>query len=150
VSISILPTKAVITGAPAVPYLTPVKVAVVAVPAAGCFNNNINDFPAEAAGIVNVQAVALVSVAVRTVPAVITRVNAEVTVPIATTVSMYPLIVGVFNTGLLIVGVPASVYVPVADPLSMGAVIVGVPARVYVPVAEPLKTGAVIVLFVRV
>ena len=67
-----LPTVAVIVGAPAVPHLTLVKVAVVAVPDAGCLSSKVNDLPAVAVGMVNVQAVADVSVAVNTVPAVIT------------------------------------------------------------------------------
>jgi hypothetical protein len=71
---SIFPTVAVITGAPAEPHLTPVNVAVVAVPDAGCFSSSKKDFPATAVGIVNVQGVALVSVAVNTVPTAIDKV----------------------------------------------------------------------------
>jgi hypothetical protein len=85
---SILPTVAVITGAPAFPYLTPVKVAVVAVPAAGCLSNITKDLPAVAVGIVKVQGVADVKVAVCTVPEVRDIVLVLVTVPIATTLSI--------------------------------------------------------------
>jgi hypothetical protein len=87
-NISILPTVAVITGAPALPYLTPVKVAVVAVPAAGCLSSMTNDLPAVAVGIVKVQGVDDVRVAVWTVPEVRDIVLALVTVPIATTLSI--------------------------------------------------------------
>lgn len=83
-----LPTVAVIVGAPAAFHLTPVKVAVVAVPDAGCLSNKVNDLPAVAVGIVNVQAVADVKVAVNTVPAVMAKVAVEPTVPLATMVSV--------------------------------------------------------------
>jgi hypothetical protein len=63
-SISILPAVAVIVGAPPELNLTPVKVAVPLPVAAACFNNSINDLPAVAVGIVNVQPVEAVSVAV--------------------------------------------------------------------------------------
>ena len=85
---SSLPTVAVMVGAPLEFHLTPVKVAVVAVPDAGCLSNKVNDLPAVAVGIVNVQAVADVNVAVNTVPAVIARVAVEPTVPLATMVSV--------------------------------------------------------------
>jgi hypothetical protein len=75
-------------GAPMLPHLTPVNVAVVAVPDAGCFNNKVNDLPAVAVGIVNVQAVAEVNVAVKIVPAVIAKVADAPTVPLATIVSV--------------------------------------------------------------
>jgi hypothetical protein len=61
---SILPAVAVIVGAPDVPHLTPVKVAVPLPVVAACFNSNVNDLPAAAVGIVNVQAVEAVKVAV--------------------------------------------------------------------------------------
>ena len=64
VNISILPAVAVIVGAPAVGNLTPVNVAVPLPVAAACFNNKVNDLPAVAVGIVNVQAVEAVRVAV--------------------------------------------------------------------------------------
>jgi hypothetical protein len=85
---SILPTVAVIVGAPNVPHLTSVNVAVVAVPEAGCLSNNKNDLPAVAVGIVNVQAVADVSVAVRIVPSAIDRVAEAPTVPLEVIVSV--------------------------------------------------------------
>lgn len=85
---SSLPSVAVIVGAPPEFHLTPVKVAVVAVPDAGCLSNKVNDLPAVAVGIVNVQAVAEVNVAVNTVPAVIANVADAPTVPLATTVSV--------------------------------------------------------------
>ena len=87
VKMSIFPAVAVIVGAPIDEYLTPVNVAVPFPVAAACFNNNIKDFPAVAVGIVNVQAVEAVNVAVWTVPLVNEIVWDVVTVPIATTVS---------------------------------------------------------------
>ena len=89
VKMSILPTVAVMVGAPLLFHFTPVNVAVVAVPDAGCLSSKINDLPAVAVGMVNVHAVALVSVAVSTVPAVIARVADAPTVPLATMVSVY-------------------------------------------------------------
>ena len=86
---SILPTVAVMVGAPEALNFTPVNVAVVAVPEAGCLSSKMNDLPAVAVGMVNVHAVALVSVAVSTVPAVIARVADAPTVPLATMVSVY-------------------------------------------------------------
>ena len=86
--ISIFATIAVIVGAPAVPHLTLVNVAVVAVPDTGVFSNRIKDFPAPTVGIVKVHGVALVSVAVNTVPDVIAKVAAAPTVPDATTDSV--------------------------------------------------------------
>ena len=83
-----LPTVAVMVGAPIDPHLTPVNVAVVAVPDAGCLSSKVNDLPAVAVGIVNVQAVADVSVAVKIVPAVIAKVADAPTVPLATIVSV--------------------------------------------------------------
>ena len=83
-----LPSVAVIVGAPDDPHLTPVNVAVVAEPAAGCLSNNVKDLPAVAVGIVNVHAVADVNVAVKIVPAVIAKVAVEPTVPLATMVSV--------------------------------------------------------------
>jgi len=64
VKMSIFPAVAVIVGAPAVPNLTLVNVAVPFPVVAACFNNNTKDLPAVAVGIVNVQAVDAVSVAV--------------------------------------------------------------------------------------
>jgi hypothetical protein len=61
---SIFPAVAVIVGVPSTLYLTPVKVAVPLPVDAACFNNKINDLPAVAVGIVNVQAVEAVRVAV--------------------------------------------------------------------------------------
>jgi hypothetical protein len=63
-SMSIFPAVAVIVGAPAVPHLTPVNVAVPLPVDAACLSNKINDLPAVAVGIVNVQAVEAVNVAV--------------------------------------------------------------------------------------
>tara|TARA_R110002126_G_scaffold129164_1_gene271891 strand:+ start:1578 stop:2192 length:615 start_codon:yes stop_codon:yes gene_type:complete len=83
------PSVAVIVGAPPEFHFTPVNVAVVGVPDAGCLSNKVNDFPAVAVGIVNVQAVADVNVAVKTVPAVIAKVADAPTVPLATMVSVY-------------------------------------------------------------
>ena len=76
-------------GAPEALNFTPVNVAVVAVPDAGCLSSKMNDLPAVAVGMVNVHAVAEVSVAVSTVPAVIARVAEAPTVPLATMVSVY-------------------------------------------------------------
>ena len=89
VRMSILPTAAVMVGAPEELNFTPVNVAVVAVPDAGCLSSKMNDLPAVAVGMVNVHAVAEVSVAVSTVPAVIARVADAPTVPLATMVSVY-------------------------------------------------------------
>ena len=85
-SMSIFPAVAVIVGAPALPHLTPEKVAVVGV--AACLSNITNDLPAVAVGIVKVQGVAEVKVAVCTVPEVRDIVEELVTVPIATTLSI--------------------------------------------------------------
>ena len=68
--ISILPAAAVIVGAPVELHLTEVNVAVPFPVAAACLSNNVNDFPATMAGIVNVQAVEAVNVAVWIVPLV--------------------------------------------------------------------------------
>ena len=64
VKISIFPAVAVIVGAPEVPHLTLVNVAVPLPVDAACLSNNTNDLPAVAVGIVNVQAVEAVNVAV--------------------------------------------------------------------------------------
>ena len=61
---SILPAVAVMVGAPAVPHLTDVNVAVPFPVAAACLSNSTKDLPAVAVGIVNVQAVEAVKVAV--------------------------------------------------------------------------------------
>jgi hypothetical protein len=76
-SISILPAVAVITGAAAAGQATPVNVAVPFPVTAGCLRYKTNDFPAARAGIVNVQAVEAVRVAVKTVPAEIESVAAH-------------------------------------------------------------------------
>lgn len=86
-NMSILPAVAVIVGAPLELNFTPVKVAVPLPVVAACFNNKINDLPATAVGIVNVQDVEAVNVAVRTVPLVRDNVFDVVTVPIDTTLS---------------------------------------------------------------
>ena len=85
VRMSILPAVAVIVGAPAVPKSTPVNVAVPLPVLAACLSIITNDLPAVAVGIVNVQAVDAVRVAVCTVPLVRDKVFVVVTVPIATT-----------------------------------------------------------------
>ena len=89
VKISILPAAAVMVGAPAVPNLTggPLtpNVAVPLPVAAACLSKSTKDLPAVAVGIVKAQAVDAVNVAVWTVPLVSTKVDAVVTVPIATT-----------------------------------------------------------------
>ena len=59
--ISILPAVAVIVGAPAVPHLTEVNVAVPFPVAAACLSSITNDLPAVAVGIVNVVACDAVS-----------------------------------------------------------------------------------------
>jgi hypothetical protein len=64
VKMSIFPAVAVTVGVPAELYLTPVNVAVPLPVDAACFNNKINDLPAVAVGIVKVQAVEAVRVAV--------------------------------------------------------------------------------------
>ena len=64
VRMSIFPAVAVIVGAPAVPHFTPVNVAVPLPVDAACLSNNTKDLPAVAVGIVIVQAVDAVSVAV--------------------------------------------------------------------------------------
>jgi len=59
-NISILPAVAVIVGAPALPHLTLVNVAVVGV--AACLSSITNDLPAVAVGIVKVHGVDAVNV----------------------------------------------------------------------------------------
>ena len=71
----------VITGAPKAFHLTPVNVAVVAVPVAGCFNISTKLLPDTAVGIVKVQVVAEVKVAVSIVPEAIDKDAAAPTVP---------------------------------------------------------------------
>ena len=83
-----MPAVAVIVGAPAVGHFTLVNVAVPLPVVAACFKSKMNDLPAVAVGIVNVQPVEAVSVAVWTVPVARLRVLAVVTVPMATTVSL--------------------------------------------------------------
>jgi hypothetical protein len=93
---------AVIVGAVPPGHLTPVKVAVVML-VAELVSRKTKDWPAVGeAGIVNVQGVPAVRIAVRTVPAVITNVKDAPTtpaVPQATTDSVYPEIVGVVSVG---------------------------------------------------
>ena len=88
VNMSILPAVAVIVGAPADAHLTPVKVAVPLPVAAACFRRSVKDLPAVAVGMVNVQAVEAVRVAVMIVPDAMEIVAELVTVPRATTVSV--------------------------------------------------------------
>lgn len=76
-----------IVGAPPEFHLTPVNVAVPLPVVAACFNSKIKLLPAVAVGIVNVQAVDAVSVAVCTVPFVNESVFDVVTVPMLTTLS---------------------------------------------------------------
>jgi hypothetical protein len=75
-------------GAPAEFHFTPVNVAEPLPVVAACLSSSAKDLPAVAVGIVNVQAVEAVSVAVWTVPLVRDSVLVVVTVPIATTLSM--------------------------------------------------------------
>jgi hypothetical protein len=84
---SILPAVAVIVGAPAVPHFTPVNVAVPLPVDAACLSSKTKDFPATFVGIVKVQAVDAVRVAVITVPVVNANVLDVLTVPTACTVS---------------------------------------------------------------
>ena len=77
---------AVIVGAVPPGHFTLVKVAVV-MPVAACVNFKMNDLPAVAVGIVNVQGVDAVSVAVNTVPVVKANVLVDPTVPTACRVS---------------------------------------------------------------
>ena len=85
VKISIFPAVAVMVGAPAVPNITLVKVAVPLPVVAACLSKSTKDLPAVAVGMVNVQAVEAVRVAVWTVPDVSDKVEELVTVPMATT-----------------------------------------------------------------
>ena len=80
-----MPAVAVIVGAPDVPHLTEVKDAVPLPVEAACLSSKTKDLPAVAVGIVKVQAVEAVKVAVCTVPLVSDKVEELVTVPIATT-----------------------------------------------------------------
>ena len=77
---------AVIVGAVPPGNLTEVNVAVV-MPEAACVRIRIKDLPAVAVGIVKVQGVEAVRVAVRTVPLVSARVDEAPTVPTACSVS---------------------------------------------------------------
>jgi hypothetical protein len=77
---------AVIVGAVPPGHFTPVNVAVV-MPDDACINFKMNDLPAVAVGMVNVQGVDAVNVAVNTVPVVRTNVLVEPTVPTACSVS---------------------------------------------------------------
>lgn len=78
---------AVMVGAVPPGYLTPVNVAVV-MPDAACVRIKMNDLPATAVGMVNVQGVDAVNVAVNTVPVVSAKVLDAPTVPTACNVSM--------------------------------------------------------------
>ena len=86
VRISTAEAVAVIVGAVPPGNFTEVNVAVV-MPEAACVKIRMNDLPAVAVGIVNVQGVDAVRVAVRTVPLVNARVEAAPTVPTACKVS---------------------------------------------------------------
>jgi len=77
---------AVMVGAVPPGNFTPVNVAVV-MPVAACVRIRINDLPAVAVGMVNVQGVDAVRVAVNTVPVVSANVLVEPTVPTACRVS---------------------------------------------------------------
>ena len=77
---------AVMVGAVPAGHLTPVNVAVV-IPVAACVRIRMNDLPAVAVGIVNVQGVDAVRVAVSTVPFVNANVLDAPTVPTACKVS---------------------------------------------------------------
>jgi hypothetical protein len=87
VSISTAEAVAVIVGAVPPGYLTPVKVAVV-MPVAACVRIRIKLLPAVAVGIVTVQGVEAVKVAVWKVPLVKEIVVDAPIVPIATTPSV--------------------------------------------------------------
>ena len=78
---------AVMVGAVPPGYFTPVNVAVV-MPVAACVRIKMNDLPATAVGMVNVQGVDAVNVAVNTVPVVSAKVLDAPTVPTACSVSM--------------------------------------------------------------
>ena len=78
---------AVMVGAVPPGHLTPVNVAVV-MPDDACVRIKMNDLPATAVGMVNVQGVDAVNVAVSTVPVVRARVLDAPTVPTACKVSM--------------------------------------------------------------
>ena len=80
--ISTADAVAVIVGAVPPGHLTLVNVAVV-MPDDACVNLRINDLPAVAVGIVNVQGVDAVNVAVSTVPVVNANVLVDPTVPTA-------------------------------------------------------------------
>lgn len=77
---------AVMVGAVPPGHLTEVNVAVV-MPVAACVRIRIKDLPAVAVGIVKVQGVEAVSVAVRTVPLIRASVDDAPTVPTACSVS---------------------------------------------------------------
>ena len=77
---------AVIVGAVPPGHFTPVNVAVV-MPVAACVKIKMNDLPAVAVGMVNVQGVEAVRVAVNTVPFVSAKVLDAPTVPTACRVS---------------------------------------------------------------
>jgi len=144
---SIFPAVGVIVGAPAALHLTPVNVAVPLPVDAACFKSRTKDLPAVDVGMVNVQAVDAVSVAVSTVPLVSDNVFEVVTVPIATTVSMYPVIVGlvkagvvndpVVTVGFVIVTVVSVLFATVCVSFR---VTIPAPVRVIAPV-PPLATG---------
>ena len=134
---SILPTAAVIVGAPVMPHLTLVKVAVVGVPDAGCLSIKVNEAPAATVGMVNVQGVAEVRVAVMIVPDVIASVAVDPTVPEVTTLSVNPEI-----TGLVRVGVVPNTSEPVPVSSVIAAIklaLVGVARNVATLVPRPVN-----------
>ena len=110
---SILPTAAVIVGAPVVPHFTLVNAAVVGVPDAGCLSIKVNEAPAATVGMVNVHGVAEVRVAVMIVPDVITKVDVDPTVPEATKLSVNPEITGLVRFAVVSVGVVPNTNEPV-------------------------------------
>ena len=131
---------AVIVGTVPPGHLTPVKVAVV-MPVAAWVKSRMNEFPAVGeVGIANVQGVDAVSVAVTTVPAVMTIVAVPVTVPRAATDSTYPEIVGVVSVG----DVPKTFApVPVSSVSSAARFALdGVPRKVRAPAAVVVVDGA--------
>jgi hypothetical protein len=110
-------------------------------PVAAWVKSRINEFPAVGdVGIANVQGVEAVSVAVTTVPAVMTIVAVPVTVPRAATDSTYPEIVGVVSVG----DVPKTFApVPVSSVSSAARFALdGVPRKVRAPAAVVVVDGA--------
>lgn len=87
-NMSMVPAVEVTVGVPDAFHFTPVNVAVPPPVEAACLRNNIKLLPAVAVGMVKVQAVLAVRVAVCTVPLDNDMVLEVVTVPIATTPSV--------------------------------------------------------------